>query len=237
MYTCVMDAANEMETPCDRGRLHTKPKPNLNACQSSVAQCPLDFTSARQQPGENRHSQVLIVEDDPSLHGELVRWFEARSMRVTVTGTVREAIAHLQRECPDVLVLDFCLPDGYAPEVLAAAMAQPAMPPVLAISAVANAADAFELGLRGVRAFLQKPFDTEQLASAVDLTLRAPPDACTPARLSVGHKSLQDFEGELRAVMIREALSRAKGSRRGAARLLGVSRQFIQHVLRKLEET
>lgn len=219
------------------GRLHMKSDHTLNARHSPASKCQPDWTSSPRQAGENRQRQVVIVEDDPNLHRELVHWFEARAMTVAAASTVRGAIAHLRRERPDVLVLDVCLPDGRAPEVLAAAIAQPSMPRVLVISAVASPMDTFELGQYGACAFLQKPFNTEQLAAAVDATLSAVPDTCTAARLSVGHRNLQDLEGELRTAMIREALSRAKGSRRGAAKLLGVSRQFVQHVLRQLEET
>jgi hypothetical protein len=33
--------------------------------------------------------------------------------------------------------------------------------------------------------------------------------------------------------MVREALARGKGNRRHASRVLGISRQLLQHILRK----
>ena len=52
----------------------------------------------------------------------------------------------------------------------------------------------------------------------------------------VGERSLHEVEREVRATMVNEALTRAGGSRREAARLLKVSRQLLQHILRQASE-
>jgi two-component system, response regulator RegA len=48
----------------------------------------------------------------------------------------------------------------------------------------------------------------------------------------VGRVPLHELEAEVRHAMLGEAIARAEGSRRGAARLLSVSRQLMQHMLR-----
>ena len=57
---------------------------------------------------------------------------------------------------------------------------------------------------------------------------------CLPLiRQLVGHSPLSKVESEVRTLMVTEALARARGSRRAAAKMLAVSRQMLQHVLRK----
>lgn len=53
-------------------------------------------------------------------------------------------------------------------------------------------------------------------------------------RTAVGQIGVRDLEGLVRSTMVAEAIGRTGGNRRAAARLLGVSRQHLQHMLRAL---
>jgi DNA-binding NtrC family response regulator len=70
------------------------------------------------------------------------------------------------------------------------------------------------------------------LSAAIHDALEVAPDLRPALKQLVGHKPLAEVETEVRAVMLEEALSRTGGSRRGAARLLSMSRQLVQYVLR-----
>lgn len=59
-----------------------------------------------------------------------------------------------------------------------------------------------------------------------------PEELVAPLRASVGERTLAEIEQATRRVMVMEALARAGGTKAGAARILGVSRQFLQHILR-----
>jgi hypothetical protein len=48
--------------------------------------------------------------------------------------------------------------------------------------------------------------------------------------------AIHDVEELARGTMVREALARSQGSRTGAARLLRVSRQLLQHILRGIRD-
>lgn len=177
-------------------------------------------------------TQVLVVEDDERLAWTLraalrERFGEARCVD-TVAGA-REAIGESR---PDLLILDFKLPDGNALDLLRSIAAEPPSPPVVAISAMAGPRDTFELAALGVRAFLEKPLDLDELERAVDEALHDPPDITGHLRQTVGHVPLREVEAEVRRVMVDEAMGRSKGSRRAAARILSVSRQLLQHILR-----
>lgn len=63
---------------------------------------------------------VLLVEDDPGHAGLIRRAFRSRPERVelTVAGTVREAHRCLDQFSPDLLIVDYRLPDGEGLELL-----------------------------------------------------------------------------------------------------------------------
>jgi DNA-binding transcriptional LysR family regulator len=47
---------------------------------------------------------------------------------------------------------------------------------------------------------------------------------------------MRELQTEVRRVMVEQALAKAEGSRSGAARLLSVSRQAVQQMVREREE-
>lgn len=60
------------------------------------------------------------------------------------------------------------------------------------------------------------------------------PELIAAIRGAVGSVGMRDLEIAVRREMVREALGRSGGNRRAAARMLGVSRQHLQHMLRSL---
>ena len=55
------------------------------------------------------------------------------------------------------------------------------------------------------------------------------------ARAEVGSASYQDITARVRRAMVEQALELAGGNRTGAARLLQVSRQAVQQLIRSLD--
>ena len=64
-----------------------------------------------------RKPSVLVVDDKASMVGLVVRVLEDLA-QVVAAGSVREALAVLQRESVDAIVCDLRLPDGDGLEVL-----------------------------------------------------------------------------------------------------------------------
>jgi DNA-binding NtrC family response regulator len=177
--------------------------------------------------------RVLVVEDNRLLLRTFERALAARFPEVRSCSTVDQVRRLLDTWSPDLIILDYVLPDGDARAILdAISLLQPA-PVVVAVSGEASPVEAFELAHRGVRAFLPKPISLVELERAIDLALKTAPGLEPHLRQTVGHRGLAEVAEKVRDVMIDEALARASGSRRGAARVLGTSRQLLQYLLRR----
>ncbi|MCE1204686.1 MAG: hybrid sensor histidine kinase/response regulator [Holophagaceae bacterium] len=61
----------------------------------------------------DRGAHVLVVEDDPVSLKFLCGVLACNDYRLTTVGTAREAMAALDRELPDLVILDLYLPDSY----------------------------------------------------------------------------------------------------------------------------
>ncbi|MEL6339539.1 MAG: response regulator [Myxococcota bacterium] len=174
----------------------------------------------------------LIVDDDRSVVDAVRMITEARGHRCASAGTLAEASELWKALKPNVLLLDVALPDGTSIEWLSQIQDRH-QSALVAMSGCASAWQGHQLGRLGVRAFLEKPFDEASLWSALEKA-RTPPDLADAVAACVGHLGLHDAEVTVRRSMIEEALRRTAHSRRGAARILSVSREMLQHALRKL---
>jgi len=177
--------------------------------------------------------RVLVIEDSRALVRSLQGALAETYPDVRACRSVGEAELAVADWWPDLVLLDVVLPDGGAHEVLDLLERRHPAPTVIAMSGAAAPAQSFLLATRGVRAYLDKPLRLDRLQAAIRRALEAAPDLLPVLRQTVGHKPLADVQTEVRAVMLDEALARSRGSRRGAARLLSMSRQLLQYLLRQ----
>jgi len=179
-------------------------------------------------------TRLLIVEDDAPFASTLREAMRPRAEEVRVVSTIFEARAQIRDWKPNAVLLDVALPDGKATELLGDLCALQPLPHVIAISGAAVGEEGFLLRDGGVVAFISKPLALGQLEAIWHETLQKSPDLTLVARASVGKRPLKETEELIRAVMVREALVKSGGSRRGAAKLLKISRQLLQYILRKI---
>jgi len=181
------------------------------------------------QPG-----RVLIVEDHKPLRQALARAARGWGAEVLEAGSIREAFERLARG-PDLVIVDVALPDGNARPIVEQAVKQRPAPAVIAMSGQASAEEAFELARLGARRYLPKPISLEDLNRSVEEALGDRPDLAPLVAAHVGNTPMRQVLDEVRGVMVDEALARKQGSRSGAARILGVSRQAVQQAVRLIE--
>jgi DNA-binding NtrC family response regulator len=174
----------------------------------------------------------MVVEDDASLASALESFLAPRADLVRVAATRAEAARQLADGRVDAALVDLALPDGSGVELLELLWAQTIMPHVIVISGSAAPDTAFQLAQRGVRAFVSKPLSLQRLETAWEVALGEAPDLRPMLRASVGHVPLRTMEDAVRRSMTEEALAMAGSSRRRASRVLGISRQLLQHILR-----
>jgi DNA-binding NtrC family response regulator len=180
---------------------------------------------------QGKPKRVLIVEDNAALRSAIARRIGDWGARALEAGTAHEAKALLAAS-PDLLIVDLNLPDEPAFAVIEAAAQIWPKPVCVAISGCASPEEAFRLAQLGVRAYVGKPFSLDELQRAVESAYREAPQLETLIAASVGRVPLRQLQEHLRKVMVLQALALSEGSRSETARLLAVSRQAIQQMLR-----
>ena len=178
--------------------------------------------------------RALVVEDDVALRTAISRILTGwKNVTVSEAGTAAEArqlLADLPP--PDLVVIDVRLPDESAFAIVEIVSQLSPAPIVVAMSGKASPDEAFRLGQRGVRKYLPKPFSIDEFKSAVEEARSEAPDIEPIISAWVGRIPMRELQREVRRVMVKEALALTEGSRSGAARLLHVTRQAVQQILR-----
>ena len=178
-----------------------------------------------------RERHVLVVDDDETLLASVTATLQQAGAGVRSAHSLAEATASVRAGRLDVLLADVHLPDGTIAEWLRSTQAICGVP-VVAMSGCASAWQGHELAMLGARAFVAKPFTPDRLLASLECAIQSPPTIASRAAALVGVRPLYEVERAVRDAMVDEALSRAASNRRGAARLLQVSRQVVQHILR-----
>ena len=122
---------------------------------------------------QEQAKHILLVEDDDT-NRKLVRIVLGDAYRISEATSVEQALDLLQREKPDLLLLDIRLGDGSGLDVIRAMRADPAFDqvPALAITAQAMKDDESRFLTAGFDAYLSKPIDTRLLPEVVERYLR-----------------------------------------------------------------
>lgn len=178
-------------------------------------------------------TRAVVIEDDRGLAARLRHHLSSRRIEANVAFGAVDGVDRIRSDSPDLVLLDYKLPDGNAREIIQQLADLSPWPTFVVISGQAEPLDTFQLAELGVHAYVQKPMTPASLDAALKRAA-TPPVGLTPAlRRAVGHIGVREVEHLARRTMVQEALARARGSRSGAARLLGMSRQLLQHVIRR----
>lgn len=110
--------------------------------------------------------RILIVEDDPDIALIERVILERTGFSTALASDGEAALALIERDRPDAVVLDLTMPgvDGWS---VLAAIVEGDGPPVVVCSARGSLSEAERAVAMGAFAFISKPFDLEALAIAV----------------------------------------------------------------------
>lgn len=135
-------------------------------------------------------TQVLLVDDEPSLRQPLAEYLVRQGFRVTEAASAAEARALLAAETPDLVLLDIMMPgeDGLS---LCRHLAETRQLPVIFITARGEATDRI-VGLEiGGDDYVVKPFDPRELVARIRSVLRR----SSRTRAEADEGQLYRFEG------------------------------------------
>lgn len=117
--------------------------------------------------------RLLLVEDDVDIQVVARRALKRAGFTVSVAGNGAEALAAAQAEKPDVILLDWMMPDMDGPEVCRQLKADPAMSdvPVIFLTARSQQAEIARGLALGAAGYIVKPFDALTLGEDVRAVL------------------------------------------------------------------
>lgn len=116
--------------------------------------------------------RALVVDDDPDARELLTALLQARGILVRSVASVREGLAALERELPDIILSDLAMPDEDGYDLIRSVRELPVdsggLVPAIAVTAYARPEDEARCLLSGFQVHLAKPVDPVELLSAVE---------------------------------------------------------------------
>ncbi|HYD31930.1 MAG TPA: response regulator [Azospirillaceae bacterium] len=113
---------------------------------------------------------ILLIEDDPDIREVAAMALESfGGFAVTVCASGREGVARAEAAAPDLVLLDYMMPEQDGAETLAALRALPAMAgvPVVFLTAKVRLEEIEHLKALGAAGVIAKPFDPVELGNQV----------------------------------------------------------------------
>jgi CheY-like chemotaxis protein/HPt (histidine-containing phosphotransfer) domain-containing protein len=175
------------------------------------------------------HGRVLLVEDNPVNQRVAQRLLAVHGLDVTAVGDGREAIARLERERFDLVLMDCLMPamDGYTAtrewRERERAAGNGTRLAIVAMTANAMAGDRERCLAAGMDDYISKPLDRAALAGLLQRWLKtAPPARAEPSLASPEWISPASFppEPDARESSARQAVSATHGAAAAASRAL-----------------
>jgi len=158
------------------------------------------LTSTSVSDGAPR-TRILIVEDDPNIVDLIRSNLAVRGYEVIVATEGRRALADLDTERPDIILLDLMLPDIDGFE-LCREMRERSKVGVIVVSARGGDRDKVAALNLGADDYMTKPFSIDELLARIAATLRrtrpVPDVAGSPAQIHIG----PDIEIDLSAQQV-----------------------------------
>jgi len=155
--------------------------------------------------------------------------------------TFQEAASYINdtenfSEVHPIVLLDIVLPGGSGVGLARVIAASPPMPHIIAITGGASPEEAFRLKEIGVKAFLSKPFTSDQFKKAINEGLSTEMEIDENHIASVlGAVPLKSATTHVRKTMLTNALQQTHGNITKSGELLKISRQGVQNMITEFD--
>jgi DNA-binding response OmpR family regulator len=121
-----------------------------------------------------KETRIMIVDDDPSIRKFVRANLEARGYKVLLAADGEEALQIIERELPDLILLDIMMPkmDGFT---VCRRLREWSKVPILMLTARDNENDKVSCLDAGADDYIIKPFSLRELLSRIKAVLRRSP--------------------------------------------------------------
>jgi two-component system response regulator AtoC len=140
--------------------------------------------------------RLLVVDDDPSVREMLAIFAGRLGYEVEAVESGEAALAAFQSARPDVVTLDVVLPGIGGVETLKGLKAIDPGVPIIMLSGHGRARTIVEAVRNGAADFLRKPFEPDELESALSKALNGAPSSPRPAADGAPDRDLERLDGE-----------------------------------------
>ena len=127
---------------------------------------------------------VLVVDDEADLLKTYERLLHRRGYQVVAVGTRREGLVVIRSRPLTLVVADVKLPDGDGLDIVRAARAIAAPPPVIVVTGFASDTNRQQAIEAGATAYLPKPFAVSAFTELVERLAALRPDEGLPGGLA-----------------------------------------------------
>lgn len=176
--------------------------------------------------------EVLVVAHDRPAASSLTSMLTELGVPSVIDATCPEHALMALESGVDAAFLFASTPDSLALRVARSAVRACPAPSVIVVSSGPHP-DLFALAQAGASALLGWPLTPDEVWQCLEATHLSTDRFEADVRSLVGRVGIKDAQGWMRTTMLQHALDASHGSRRAAARLLGVTRPAIQRMLRE----
>jgi DNA-binding NtrC family response regulator len=177
-------------------------------------------------------SQVLVVAHDRPAGSTLTSMLTELGVPSVIDAHCPEHALTALESGVDAAFLFASTPDGLALRVARSAVRACPSPSVIVVSNGPHP-ELFALAQAGASALLGWPLTPDEIWKCLEALPVSTDRFEADVRSLVGRVGIKDAQGWMRTTMLQHALDASRGSRRAAARLLGVTRPAIQRMLRE----
>jgi two-component system, OmpR family, alkaline phosphatase synthesis response regulator PhoP len=117
---------------------------------------------------------ILIIEDDPDIAELVAHYLQRAGYETATVASGTDAVAHVRRESPELVLLDIMLPGQNGLEICRAMRADPgtAAIPIIMVTARGDETDRVSGLELGADDYITKPFSPKELVARVGALLR-----------------------------------------------------------------
>lgn len=146
-------------------------------------------------------SKIMLVDDDATIIETLEFNLARQGFNISIFRNGQQALAGIDKASPDLIILDWMLPDMVGPEICKVLRSRSVEVPILMLTGRSTPNDVAEGLTAGADDYLAKPFSTVELLARVQALLRRTKGNNKSSKIVVGDLELDEearsvsFEG------------------------------------------